>query len=275
MSDARIQSSRSLSDLPADELAAYAIELGLPVDAHVPRGELLRLIRERHELLLDLDREAMLEVVVWARMPVRRSAGKEELARGITGITKLHFEDLSDRGLTVLARLRGIVVDREEDRAAIEKKLRKQTGFWARVRRKRRSVVGGWVSRLVEGGARKGDYQFLPEDGGAPSLKETIEDAGVVSGIAQKLRGAADQYVHEKLDEIEHRIDRKLDEIDKRMAEWRDREINNRLRIIKITLTAAILVAVISLGYDYLTSRIHPPAVPGMAVEADGNDSPS
>ena len=74
-------------------------------------------------------------------------------------------------------------------------------------------------------------------------------------GIAQKLRGAADQYVHEKLDEIERRIDCKLDEIDGRLNEWRDREVRNRLRIIKITLITAILVAIISLGYDYLKSR--------------------
>ena len=74
----------------------------------------------------------------------------------------------------------------------------------------------------------------------------------MVGGIAQKLRGAADQYIHEKLDEIELRIDRKLDEIDQRLAEWRDQEIKNRLRLIKITLITAIIVAVISLAYDYI-----------------------
>ena len=85
--------------------------------------------------------------------------------------------------------------------------------------------------------------------------RPTIENVGVVGGIAQKLRGAADLYVREKLDEIERRIDSKLDEIDRRLGEWRDQEVRNRLRIIKITLVTAIIVAVISLGYDYIKSR--------------------
>jgi hypothetical protein len=260
MGDPSVSSSPSLADLPLDELAAYGRELGLAVDPHTPRGELLRLIRERHELLLELDREAMLDVVVWARTPVRRSAGKEELAKHIAGITGLGFDGLSDHGLKTLARLRGVTFGSRDSRSTIERRLRRQGGFWARVQRKRRSVVGTWISRVVESTKGDGDYQFLPESAPGQSLKETIEDVGVVGGIAQKLRGAADQYVHEKLDEIETRIDRKLDEIDRRLSEWRDREITNRLRIIKITLITAIVVAIISLGYDYVKSRDHPTA---------------
>ena len=37
--------------------------------------------------------------------------------------------------------------------------------------------------------------------------------------------------------------------------EWRDREVKNRLRIVRITLITAIVVALISLGYDYLRAR--------------------
>jgi hypothetical protein len=58
----------------------------------------------------------------------------------------------------------------------------------------------------------------MPEDKNAVSLREQIADEGVVGGIARRIRGAADDYVHEKLDEIEQRIDRKLDEIDRRMG---------------------------------------------------------
>ena len=76
----------------------------------------------------------------------------------------------------------------------------------------------------------------------------------MVGGIAKRIRGAADQYVEEKLDEIERRIDSKLDEIDRRLAEWRDREIKNRLKLVKITLVTAIIVAIVSLGYDYVKS---------------------
>jgi hypothetical protein len=121
--------------------------------------------------------------------------------------------------------------------------------------RGRRRVVGAWLTKVIEGTHVEGDYQFLPEDESRQSLTESIEQVGVVGGIAHKLRGAADQYVKQKLDEIEIRIDRKLDEIDSRLAEWRDQEIRNRLRLVKITIIAAIVVALISLGYDYLKGR--------------------
>ncbi len=98
--------------------------------------------------------------------------------------------------------------------------------------------MGSLINRMISGtsGQEAKEYHFLPEDDAGASLQEQITDEGVVGGIARKIRGVADDYVHEKLDEIEKRIDRKLDEIDQRLAEWRDREITNRLKIIKITL---------------------------------------
>jgi len=41
-----------------------------------------------------------------------------------------------------------------------------------------------------------------------------------------------------------------LDEINRRLAEWRDKEIANRIRILKITLCASVIVAVVSLIYS-------------------------
>ena len=254
MVDRPVISSASLADLPRDELLHYARKNGLSVEAGTPRGELLRIIRERQKLLADLDKAALLDVVVWARLPVRQSVSKEQLAQHIATIAKPRFHGLSDRGLTALARLHGVKLQQGDDRPTIEKRLRRKAGLWARVQAKRRSLVGSILTKLVEGKNPEGEYRFLPEDEGS-SLKETIENVGVVGGIAQKLRGAADLYVSEKLDEIERRIDCKLDEIDRRLGEWRDREVRNRLRIIKITLVTAIIVAVISLGYDYIKSR--------------------
>ncbi len=249
--------SDSLSDLPIDELTAYAEHLGLDPDVGAPRGELLRRIRQRQELLLDLDREAMLDVVAWARIPVRRSASKETLAGRIAKITLTRFEDLSDRGLPALAKLRELTLSPGEPRASVERRLRRQEGLWSRARRLRRSIVGSMIAKVVEhrGDEQAGHYRFLPETGDSSSLKDQIAEEGVVGGIARKLRGVADQYVEEKLDEIERRIDKKLDEIDARLAEWRDREITNRLRLVKVTLVTAIVVAAISLGYDYLQRK--------------------
>ena len=83
-------------------------------------------------------------------------------------------------------------------------------------------------------------------------LRWSIEDHGVVGGIASRLRGAADDYIKIKLDEIELRIDGKLNQIDQRLAEWRDREVANRLKILRITLVFTVLVAILSLGYNYI-----------------------
>ncbi len=116
--------------------------------------------------------------------------------------------------------------------------------------------MGGLIARAVESDCAD-EYKFLPEEEG-PSLRQQIETEGVVGGIARKLRGVADDYVREKLDEIELRIDGKLDEIDQRLGEWRDREVGNRLRILKLTLFFSILVALFSLGYDCLSGRVAP-----------------
>lgn len=248
-------SSSSLTDLPVDELIAYGRDLGLTIRGDAPRGELLRRIRARQEQLMRLDREALLDVVAWARVPVRRSSSKEELAKHIASIEAVRFDGLSQRGLRALAVLRELRVETNDSRGTIEHRLRRSEGFWGRYRRRRRRAIGSLISKVLRAAPQQGEYRFLPEEGGARSLKQSIEEAGVVGGIAQKLRGAADEYVHQKLDEIEQRIDRKLDDIDGRLAEWRDQEIKNRLRIVKITLIAAIIVAVVSLGYDYVKSR--------------------
>lgn len=249
--------STAISDLPVDELVSYGRTLGLVLDAGTERAELLRLVRERQSLLSELDREAMLDVVVWGRRPVRQSAGKEELAREIAMIKRVDCRGLSDRGLTVLARLRGVAVSPREHREAVEKLVREAEPFWDRVTRKRRQILGSVISRMLdsEEADAKEAYKFLPEEAGQATLKQRIAEQGVVGGLARTIRGVADDYVREKMDEIEARIDHKLDEIDRRLAEWRDREIANRLKIIKITLVASILVALMSYGYTLLRSR--------------------
>ena len=116
----------------------------------------------------------------------------------------------------------------------------------------------------------------------APNLKEQIVERGVVRGLASTIRGVTDDYIRQKLDEIEQRIDRKLNEIDQRLQEWRDREIANRLRIIKITLVASIVVAILSFGYGWVQSHVArpmrpaarrpPPSTPGPSGESAPTD---
>ncbi len=213
------------------------------------------MVRRRQELLLSMDREAMLDVVRWLRLPVRRSANKEHLAQLISQQHPAHHEGLSDRGLGVLAGLSGVEPVSGESRSALERRLRKTGGVGAKLRRFRRSAMGSLVAKLVSSSniADSHDYRYLPEDE-AQSIKSDIEQTGLVGGVARRLRGVADDYVREKLDEIEQRIDQKLDEIDRRLGEWRDREVTHRLLILKLTLVFSILVALLSLLYDYVRS---------------------
>jgi hypothetical protein len=105
----------------------------------------------------------------------------------------------------------------------------------------------------------KGDYEFLPPtQSGSPvsqssaTIRDDIEEAGLIGGIASRVKKSADSYLNQKLDEIEARIDRKLDEIDRRLGEWRDKEIANRIRILKITLWVSVIVGAFSLIYSYV-----------------------
>jgi hypothetical protein len=144
------------------------------------------------------------------------------------------------------------------------KRLKKQEGLFARLNRKRRSMIGSMVSKMVGEEPPATDYQFLPAQQATPNptvqqpssqpgtIKDEIEESGLFGGIAGRIKKSADAYVNLKLDEIESRIDRKLDEIDRRLAEWRDKEIANRIRILKITLWASVIVGAGSLLYSYI-----------------------
>ena len=259
----QVSESAALADLPHDELLRYGRSLGLELGDKLTSDELVQCVRKRHELLGELDRDALLDVIKWSRRPVRKSADKEELAREIAGIHQTNYDSLSRRGLLTLVRLRDISADETDTAEDLIDKLRKQEGFWKRWHRKRRRWIGSWLAKMIDGDDGKGsEYQFLPEDvspendATGHSLKRHIEDHGVVGGIASRLRGAADDYIKVKLDEIEERIDAKLSEIDQRLAEWRDREVANRLKILRITLAFTVVVAIMSLGYNYLKNQM-------------------
>jgi hypothetical protein len=262
---------RQLSELPKDELNHLAEEFGLdPNDFRTPQ-HLVTALHERRQAIAAMDREAMLDVIKWGRRPVTYNASKEQIAQEIVRIRSMKFDGLSQRGLVVLATLRGLSVSLKDPVPAIVKKLKKQEGIFSRLNRKRRAMLGSMVSRMI-GDEPADDYQFLPsqQPGGAtqpsgservattapPSpagtIKDEIEEAGLLGGIAGRIKRSADSYLNQKLDEIEARIDRKLDEIDRRLGEWRDKEIANRIRILKITLWASVIVGAFSLIYSYI-----------------------
>lgn len=260
------RSTGKLDELPADELILYGRDLGLNLDAELEPQQLLLRIRERQALLSQLDREALLDVVVWARRPVRQSSSKEELAREIAAIKRVDTRGLSRRGLLTLMRLRGIPISGDEPTEVLMERVRNYEPFRDRVIRYRRRIIGRVIGHFVEGHKPQEptaavpetdeEYKFLPEEPLSSSLRDQIADQGLMGGLARRIRGVADDYVREKLDEIELRIDRKLEEIDHRLEEWRDREIANRLKIIRITLAASVLVALLSLVYSLIKANM-------------------
>lgn len=253
-----IPPTRQLSELPRDELNHLAEDFGLDPTKYKSRQALIAAIHDRRQLIASLDRNAMLDVVRWGRRPVTVSANKEQIAQEIARIRLMRFAGLSQPGLVALARLRGIDARDEDPVPVLVRKLKKQEGMFARMSRKRRAFLGGLIARMI-GEEGPSDYQFLPPDGtvpppaaGSPTLKQDIEESGLVGGITNRIKKTADAYLNQKLDEIEARIDRKLDEIDRRLAEWRDKEIANRIRILKITLWASVIVGIVSLIYSYI-----------------------
>ena len=266
------QPRQQLGDLPLEELQSIAEEFGIDAKNFKEKPDLIAAIHKRRQLIASLDRAALIDAVHWAGKTPPVGAANEQLAIEIVQHRSMRFLGLSDRGLLALALLRGCDLDGVKSRDELIHTLKRQEGFYSKLKRKTRGWIGKRIGRMIgdettSGGPASGSAertQTLPPPGkasprpadvGGPrqqALKEEIEEAGFFGGIANRVKRQADSYVNQKLDEIEARIDRKLDEIDRRLAEWRDKEIANRIRILKITLWVSVVVAVISLMYSYV-----------------------
>lgn len=268
-----VSPTRQLSELPKDELAHLAEEFGLDPNEYKTRQHLVVAIHDRRQLIASLDRDAMLDVVRWGRRPVTASATREQIAQEIARCRSMRFAGLSHRGLVVLAAMRNVPATEGDPVPAIVKRLKRKESVFQKLNRKRRAVLGAMVANMIGQTESAADYQFLPDPAAGPNaapqrtatLKEDIEEAGLIGGITNRLKKSADTYLNQKLDEIEARIDRKLDEIDRRLAEWRDKEIANRIRILKITLWASVIVGICSLIYSYITVVLFPRPAGGPA----------
>ncbi len=136
------------------------------------------------------------------------------------------------------------------------------------VRQVGRDVVSVAIGRLLERPKDAGSATAPPADPAAPPAPDSGRRLGILHSMAEQLRGAADTYVAAKLDEIEARVDQKLDaiegridrkivELHRQLADLRDRELQHRLRLLKITLIFAFLVAVLSLLYKWVVNIWH------------------
>jgi len=137
-------------------------------------------------------------------------------------------------------------------------------GLWRHLGRVGREMLSVAVGQWLEKPAESTPGSAAPPDAAANSGSE--KRVSVLHGVAERLRGAADNYIAAKLDEIEARVDAKLDHIEQRidrkivdlheqLAEMRDRELRHRLRLLKITLIFTVLVALLSLGYKWFSQH--------------------
>ena len=280
---AGVSPQRQLSELPTDELRHLAEEFGLDATHFTDPHDLVTAIHDRRQMISGLDRDAMLDVVRWGRRPVTANATREQIAQEIARIRIMKFAGLSQRGLLVLAWMRGIPAQETDHVPVLIKQLKKKDGWFQMLGRKRRAIIGSMVAKMVGHADSAADYKFLPDPAAGPgvapsrtsSVREDIEEAGLIGGLTSRLKKTADAYLNQKLDEIEARIDRKLDEIDRRLGEWRDKEIANRIKILKITLWASVIVGAASLIYSYITVVLMPrQAAPGNSVPAQVQQKP-
>jgi hypothetical protein len=260
--------TRQLADLPRDELDALAEDFGIDPTRYKTAPLLVAALHERRQLIAGMDRDALMDIVRWGRRPVTLNASKEQIAQEIARIKSMKFAGLSQRGLIALAQLRNVAVKDGDPIPVLIKKLKQKEGLFHKLGRARRAAMGSMVSKIIGEDESTREYHYLPTQnplGGGEhavppprpqSIKEEIEEAGLVGGLTNRIKKSADSYLNQKLDEIESRIDRKLDEIDRRLAEWRDKEIANRIRILKITLWASVIVGVVSLIYAYLKEYV-------------------
>jgi hypothetical protein len=267
---------RQLGELSSDDLKALAEMLGLEPRQFRTRENIVAAVHYRRQIIAAMHEDALFELLSWTGRVPPPGATKEWMAIEIASSHSMRFRGLSQPALAALAALRGLDVRGDEPKETLVRRLKKQEGFFAKLNRKRRALIGSVVSNIVGDSLESATQPANDRSAKAPAtgaerlappapplprqatIKQEIEEAGLLGGLAGRIRKSADTYVNQKLDEIEARIDRKLDEIDRRLAEWRDKEIANRIRILKITLWASVVVAAVSLVYCYIQAYWRP-----------------
>ncbi len=214
--------ARQLADLPREELDHLAEDFGLDPTRFKTRQHLVAALHDRRQMIAGLDREAMLDVIRWGRRPIALNASNEQMAQEIVRITSMRFHGLSQRGLVVLARMRGVAAQNDEPIPELVRMLKKQEGFFEKLARKRRAMMGSIVANMLgeadpDGGGD--EYKYLPQ-GQAPaersatttsnprpstappppqssaSLKRDIEESGLFGGISNRIKKTADNYLN-------------------------------------------------------------------------------
>ncbi len=191
-------------------LIRQANRLGMVIREGWSDEELTKRLALRREQIESLDWGGLMDIMTWAKHPVPTRPNKLAVAQIILAHNRGHYQGLSHKGLVSLAILRNVKIKNKDSARKIMSRLRRSEGIWGYVLRKRDKWVGSVLSNLVDA-----EPQIKGPDGSANqledlTLQEHIEQKGLIEGLGSGLRGAADGYIGEKMQEIEDRIDYKL-----------------------------------------------------------------
>ena len=236
-------------------LIRQAKRLGLAVGERWSDEKLSESLAQRKKQVEALDWGSLMDIVSWGKHSVPTRPDKLSVAQIILAHKRGHYQRLSHQGLMTLAVLRNIRFKENDSAKKLISRLHRNEGLRGYVLRKRDKWLGSMLSDILDADPQIQETSQNGESSQRLALKEHIEEKGLIEGLGSGLRGAADGYIREKMEEIEARIDYKLDEIDKRLAEWRNRELTNRLRMIKITLLFSVAIALLSLLYTFVIKQ--------------------
>lgn len=280
---------------PTDErLVAEARRLGVRDPESIPTDELEQTVVRRLNTIDEAEPETLRSILEWAGENVDSAIAddRRRLAERIVRLRLDGLDELDRTQIETLLRLHDIPFDDEMSDRRLRRLLQPGNRLRRMMRRTRRRLAGYIVNKAlhsmrgepeqpepgvapddeqeespVEGTEREGEPKR--ENGAAAeptngekararklAADEHIKRKGLVQGLTSYVRGTVDEYVAQKLDEIEARIDEKLDQIDRRMDDWRRRELAHRLRILKITLVVTAAVAIVSLVYELIKRLI-------------------
>jgi hypothetical protein len=236
----------TLEELSDVELRGLAEDLGLDPAAKETRSGLVARIRARQQSASGVSREELARILRWAGEEVTDFDAKDPLVRRFYRLNFRRTAGLSPEDLRIVARMHGMNFDEGTSPEALVRMIETSARGWTDVLKR----AGGRVVGLI---TKKAAANSSPDEAAPPSEEqEGVVSSSLKKGFKAALHFGMDDYVKEKLDEIEARIDRKLDELDRKMDEWRVREVRHRLRIITYTVIATVIVAVISIIYKYL-----------------------
>ena len=236
---------RELEEVGDVELRGIAEDLGFDVGRKESRSDVISRIRARRLVIDEVSREEFARILRWAGEEVKDFHAKDLLVRRFYRVNFRRTEGLSPEDLRIVGRLRGLEFDEDTPTEEIAASIEASAKRWTDVLKRAGGRVVGYIAKKVAGA--DDDEMAPPED------EQKVVSASLRKGFKAALRFSMDDYIAEKLDEIESRIDRKLDDLDRKMDDWRTREVRHRLRIIKYTIIATVIVAVISIIYKLVT----------------------